>query len=100
MSLLEPFIDTVVICTMTALVIIITQQLIVDPETGNYMLNEAGNAIATVDGNSGVSLTSAAFGSAFSWFPYVLAIAVVSVCLLDHDQLVLLRPQGLDLSVR
>ncbi|WP_372574790.1 alanine/glycine:cation symporter family protein [Ruegeria jejuensis] len=76
-SLLEPFIDTVVICTMTALVIIITQQLIVDPETGNYMLNEAGNAIATVDGNSGVSLTSAAFGSAFSWFPYLLAIAVV-----------------------
>ncbi len=76
-SLLEPFIDTVVICTMTALVIIITQQLIVDPATGNYMLNEAGNAIATVDGNSGVSLTSAAFGSAFSWFPFILAIAVV-----------------------
>ncbi len=76
-SLLEPFIDTVVICTMTALVIIITQQLIIDPETGNYMLNEAGTAIATVDGNSGVSLTSAAFGSAFSWFPYILAIAVI-----------------------
>ncbi|WP_371228329.1 alanine/glycine:cation symporter family protein [Roseovarius sp. 2305UL8-3] len=76
-SLLEPFIDTVVICTMTALVIIITQQMIIDPETGNYMLNEAGNAIATVDGNSGVSLTSAAFGSAFSWFPYILAIAVI-----------------------
>ncbi|WP_171236210.1 sodium:alanine symporter family protein [Ruegeria sp. HKCCA6837] len=76
-SLLEPFIDTVVICTMTALVIIITQQLIVDPETGNYMLNEAGSAIATVDGNTGVSLTSAAFGSAFSWFPFILAIAVV-----------------------
>ena len=76
-SLLEPFIDTVVICTMTALVIIITQQMIVDPATGNYMLNEAGTAIATVDGNSGVSLTSAAFGSAFSWFPYVLALAVI-----------------------
>ncbi|WP_171178134.1 sodium:alanine symporter family protein [Ruegeria sp. HKCCD8929] len=76
-SLLEPFIDTVVICTMTALVIIITQQMIIDPETGNYMLNEAGTAIATVDGNSGVSLTSAAFGSAFSWFPYILAIAVI-----------------------
>ncbi len=76
-SLLEPFIDTVVICTMTALVIIITQQLIIDPATGNYMLNEAGNAIATVDGNTGVSLTSAAFGSAFSWFPFILAIAVV-----------------------
>ncbi|MFK7876328.1 MAG: alanine/glycine:cation symporter family protein, partial [Paracoccaceae bacterium] len=39
-SLLEPLIDTVVICTMTALVIVISQQLIVDPETGNYMLNE------------------------------------------------------------
>jgi AGCS family alanine or glycine:cation symporter len=76
-SLLEPFIDTVVICTMTALVIIITQQLIVDPATGLYMLNEAGSGIATVDGNSGVSLTSAAFGSAFGWFPFVLAIAVV-----------------------
>ncbi len=76
-SLLEPFIDTVVICTMTALVIIITQQMIIDPQTGNYMLNETGTAIATVDGNSGVSLTSAAFGSAFSWFPYILAIAVI-----------------------
>ncbi|SHF06752.1 alanine or glycine:cation symporter, AGCS family [Ruegeria intermedia] len=76
-SLLEPFIDTVVICTMTALVIIITQQLVIDPATGLYMLNEAGTAIATVDGNSGVSLTSAAFGSAFSWFPYILAIAVI-----------------------
>ncbi len=76
-SLLEPFIDTVVICTMTALVIIITQQLVIDPATGKYMLNEAGTAIATVDGNSGVSLTSAAFGSAFSWFPYILAIAVI-----------------------
>lgn len=76
-SLLEPFIDTVVICTMTALVIIITGQLISDPETGNYMLNEAGSAIATVDGNTGVALTSAAFSSAFGWFKYILAIAVV-----------------------
>jgi len=76
-SLLEPLIDTVVICTMTALVIIITNQLISDPETGLYVLNEVGGAVATVDGNSGVELTSAAFGSAIGWFPYVLAIAVV-----------------------
>ncbi len=76
-SLLEPLIDTVVICTMTALVIVISQQLIVDPTTGNYVLNEAGTAIATIDGNTGVSLTSAAFGSGISWFPYVLAVAVV-----------------------
>ena len=76
-SLLEPFIDTVVICTMTALVIIITNQLVISPETGLYVLNEAGSAIQTVDGNSGVALTSAAFGSAISWFPFVLALAVV-----------------------
>ena len=76
-SLLEPFIDTVVICTMTALVIIITGQLITDPATGNYVLNEAGSAIQTVDGNSGVALTSAAFSSAFGWFGYILAIAVI-----------------------
>lgn len=74
-SLLEPFIDTVVICTMTALVIIITGQLIIDPVSGNYMLD--GSMIATVGGTSGVALTSAAFGSAVSWFPYVLAVAVV-----------------------
>lgn len=76
-SLLEPLIDTVVICTMTALVITISGQLILDPETGNYMLNEAGSAIATVGDTGGVALTSAAFGSAISWFPYVLAIAVI-----------------------
>jgi len=56
-SLLEPFIDTVVICTMTALVIIITGQI--------------------GSGAQGVELTSNAFASAFSWFPYVLAVAVV-----------------------
>lgn len=76
-SLLEPLIDTVVICTMTALVITISQQLIVDEATGLYMLNEAGSAIATVDGNTGVALTSAAFGASISWFPYVLALAVI-----------------------
>jgi AGCS family alanine or glycine:cation symporter len=75
-SLLEPFIDTVVVCTMTALVIIITGQLVAGPD-GNYLLNEAGTAVQTVGGTSGVGLTSAAFGSAISWFPYVLAIAVV-----------------------
>ncbi|NVK34996.1 MAG: alanine:cation symporter family protein, partial [Rhodobacteraceae bacterium] len=76
-SLLEPFIDTVVICTMTALVIIITGQLVSDPATGMYVLNESGSAIQTVDGNSGVALTSAAFSSTFGWFQYILAIAVV-----------------------
>ena len=76
-SLLEPLIDTVVICTMTALVITISGQLIFDETAGVYMLNEAGSAIATVDGNSGVALTSSAFASGISWFPYVLALAVI-----------------------
>ncbi len=75
-SLLEPFIDTVVICTMTALVIIFTQQLVVDAETGMYLLNDNGT-IQTVTGASGVCLTSAAFASAFSWFPYLLGLAVI-----------------------
>ncbi|WP_289040793.1 alanine/glycine:cation symporter family protein [uncultured Aliiroseovarius sp.] len=76
-SLLEPFIDTVVICTMTALVIIITGQLISDPATGMYLLDEGGATIQTIDGNKGVALTSAAFSASFGWFKYVLAIAVV-----------------------
>jgi AGCS family alanine or glycine:cation symporter len=74
-SLLEPFIDTVVICTMTALVIIITGQLTIDPSTGNYIVE--GGKIVTANGSSGVALTSDAFASAFSWFPYVLALAVI-----------------------
>jgi len=74
-SLLEPFIDTVVICTMTALVIIITGQLLVDPATGLYLVE--GGRIVTEGGTSGVGLTSAAFANAFSWFPYVLAVAVI-----------------------
>ncbi|WP_405403977.1 alanine/glycine:cation symporter family protein [Paracoccus sp. Ld10] len=76
-SLLEPFIDTVVICTMTALVIIITGQLIADPTTGMFALNEAGDQIRTVTGNTGVALTSDAFSSAFGWFRYILVVAVV-----------------------
>jgi len=76
-SLLEPLIDTVVICTMTALVIIITGQLVTDPDTGLYLLAEGGNAIQTIDGNTGVALTSAAFSSAVGGFSYVLALAVI-----------------------
>ena len=75
-SLLEPFIDTVIICTMTALVIIISGQLLIDANTGLYMIGENGR-ILTADGSSGVALTSIAFGQTISWFPYLLAVAVV-----------------------
>ena len=57
-ALLEPFIDTVVICTMTALTIVVT---------GAY----------TTGGTEGVQLTSDAFQTVLPWFPNVLAIAVV-----------------------
>lgn len=77
-SLLEPFIDTVVICTMTALVIIITGVLHVDPQTGHYVWDSAAGRVATDGDLSGIDLTSAAFGKAVSWFPYVLAVAAIS----------------------
>ncbi len=62
-SLLEPFIDTVIICTMTALVITIAG-LNVGP-----FPNRAGL--------SGVNLSAASFQATFDWFRYPLAIAVV-----------------------
>jgi AGCS family alanine or glycine:cation symporter len=62
-ALLEPFIDTVVVCTMTALVLIITGNV----TSANAGLNDA----------QAILLTSGAFESAISWFPYVLTIAVV-----------------------
>jgi len=75
-SLLEPFIDTVIICTMTALVIIITQQLLIDADTGLYILDDAGRIATAAGTGAGVPLTSAAFGSAFGWAPYALSLAV------------------------
>jgi AGCS family alanine or glycine:cation symporter len=63
-ALLEPFIDTIVICTMTALVIVIT---------GAYNNPEYASFVAE---NKGAALTSAAMGEEISWFPYVLSVAV------------------------
>ncbi|NDW02863.1 alanine/glycine:cation symporter family protein [Jiella pacifica] len=76
-SMLEPFIDTVIICTATALVITISGVLQQDPATGLYVWDEAAGQIATANNLSGVELTSAAFGSKITWFPYVLGLAVV-----------------------
>lgn len=76
-ALLEPFIDTVVICTMTALVIVISGVLNIDPETGLYVWNAEAGRIATDGDVSGVALTSAAYATAFSWFPLLLMVAVV-----------------------
>ena len=60
-ALLEPFIDTVVICTLTALVITTT---VYDPAL-------AGGDI------SGIELTTRAFASTLSWSPVPLAVAAM-----------------------
>ena len=57
-ALLEPFIDTIVVSTMTALIVIVT---------GAYK----------IQGLSGIEITSAAYASVFPWFPKILAVAVV-----------------------
>ena len=68
-ALLEPFIDTVVICTMTALVIIFYNSG-ASFEYGVSPVMVGGEAL------EGVSLTSRAFGSVLPWFPSVLTIAI------------------------
>jgi len=58
-ALLEPFIDTVVICNLTALAIIVT---------GTYLPYQGGDA-------TGVTITVAAFATVIDWFPVILALA-------------------------
>lgn len=75
-ALLEPFIDTVVICTMTALVIVLFNMN--DAFTyGNLTANGSvilNNGEGTLNG---VSLTSAAYNDVIPHFSYVLTIAII-----------------------
>ena len=57
-ALLEPFIDTIIVCTMTGLVVVVT---------GTYRSDDL----------EGVLMTSRAFESVLPWFPMVLSMAVV-----------------------
>ena len=61
-AMVGPFIDTIIVCFMTASVILITKDI--NP------LYQVGGGI------NGVELTSAAFGSVISWFPIILSIVV------------------------
>lgn len=75
-ALLEPFIDTVVICTMTALVIIFFNMDTGAFEYGNavgstVLLNESGTYVG------GVDLTSMAYDSVIPGFRYVLTVAII-----------------------
>ncbi|HHH51912.1 MAG TPA: alanine:cation symporter family protein, partial [Campylobacterales bacterium] len=65
-SLYEPFVDTIIVCTMTALVVIIT---------GVYT-GGTPELDAIISAKQGANLTSAAFGSVVSWFPHILGFAI------------------------
>jgi len=58
-ALLEPFIDTIIVCTMTGLVIVVT---------GAWEHPDAGG---------GIRMTSFAFATVFPWFPVVLSLCAV-----------------------
>ena len=62
-ALLEPFIDTIVICFMTGLVIV---------TTGVYQTNMGDTSTG-----AGVLLTANSFATVSTWFPYILSVCVV-----------------------
>ncbi|MGI9377532.1 MAG: alanine/glycine:cation symporter family protein, partial [Tsuneonella suprasediminis] len=55
-ALLEPFIDTVIICSLGAIAMVVAGTYVGDAE--------------------GIEITSAAFATVADWFPYMLAVAV------------------------
>jgi alanine or glycine:cation symporter, AGCS family len=57
-ALMEPFLDTIIICLLTALVVVVS---------GVYLTSA----------NEGIALTSDAFATVVPWFPAVLAIVAV-----------------------
>ncbi|MFR9803457.1 alanine/glycine:cation symporter family protein [Pseudonocardia sp. RS010] len=69
-ALVEPFVDTVVICTMTALTIVIAGT--------PYWRDAQATAFASggEETPDGVLVTSNAFETVIPWFPYVLTLAV------------------------
>ncbi|MBK1784733.1 alanine/glycine:cation symporter family protein [Prauserella cavernicola] len=68
-ALLEPFIDTVIVCTMTALTVVIAN---------TQFWNDARSTVAAGgETPDGVTVTSHSFETVLPWFPYVLTLAVV-----------------------
>lgn len=59
-ALLEPFIDTIIVCTMTGAVIVVTG-VWNDPDAGQ-----------------GIEMTSTAFATVLPWFPVVLSLTAVA----------------------
>ena len=67
-ALLEPFVDTVIICTMTALTIVIAKP--------QFWVDAQATYAASGEQPDGVTVTSTAFETVLPWFPYVLTVAV------------------------
>lgn len=70
-AMFEPFIDTVVICTMTALTIVIA-----DTQFYGGLLEQAAEDPSQVTSETGVVLTSRSFETFLPGFDVVLAVAV------------------------
>ncbi|MDA7882547.1 alanine:cation symporter family protein, partial [Akkermansiaceae bacterium] len=76
-ALLEPFIDSVIVCTMTSLVIVTSMQF--QGDSGDFIVNGVSQTLT--DGNNsstfGIGLTSLAFQSVHDSFRYILFICVL-----------------------
>lgn len=75
-AMLEPFLDTVVICTMTSLVLCVTMNF--EGDTANYSINGHDYVLGTAGTGfkEGIAMTSAAFETIHSSFKYVLFFCV------------------------
>lgn len=75
-ALLEPFLDTVVICTMTALVLCVTMNF--SGDSANYEINGHAYVLGTsgTGFKEGIAMTSGAFETIHSSFKYVLFVCV------------------------
>ena len=67
-AMIGPFIDTIVVCTMTALALLITKAHI-DPATGQPFVEEIAK-------QKDIAMTAEAFRTLGDWVPYLLCIAV------------------------
>lgn len=67
-ALLEPFVDTVIICTMTALTIVIAKS--------QFWVDAQQTVLGGGETPDGVTVTSESFATVLPWFPYVLTLAV------------------------
>ncbi|MBK1881767.1 alanine:cation symporter family protein [Luteolibacter pohnpeiensis] len=75
-ALLEPFLDTVVVCTMTSLVLVTTMYF--KGDSGDFVINGQQFTLAAGHNDAfGIGMTSLAFESVHSGFQYILFMCVL-----------------------